>query len=63
MGLEMQVERKNVNCQYRPSSVPSPIVIDMLRDTMARDRVPMYTGDINLGQFYSVFTIFCHFST
>ena len=22
-----------------------------------------YTGDINLGQFYSVFTIFCHFST
>ena len=26
----------------RPSSVPSPIVIDMLRDTMARDRVPMY---------------------
>ena len=23
-------------------SVPSPIVIDMLMDTMARDRVPMY---------------------
>ena len=23
-------------------SVPSPIVIDILMDTMARDRVPMY---------------------
>ena len=37
-----KVHSKNSVILPRPSSVPSPIVIDMLRDTMARDRVPMY---------------------
>ena len=31
--------------------------------TVLLPAVTLYTDDINLGQFYSVFTIFCHFST
>ena len=41
-GSSTGIDRVSVPSLVDRVSVPSPIVIDMLMDTMARDRVPMY---------------------